>query len=91
MGIECRICSAVNDVNDMYCHECGQKLQLVCLDCNTIAKPTGRFCTNCGKPLPATPVALKQFHALRTEGGERKLLTVLFADLKDFYSVSREP
>jgi adenylate cyclase len=84
MKVECRICGAENEANDSYCHQCGERLLIVCSECGELSKPTARFCSRCGAAVAASnPKVAQQFHALRTGGGERKFVSVLFADIKD--------
>jgi len=63
-----------------------------CANCGSAVRATDRFCANCGTPLqsiatalqePATPSASLQVggHARSLLGEQRKVVTVLFADL----------
>src|SRR5512138_2375424 len=63
---------------------------LVCAACGTKLPPVAKFCLECGHPVvPATPAAADIDTDARARAttvaaleGERKLVTVLFADLK---------
>ena len=50
---------------------------MICPRCQTLNPDTARFCSNCGQPLAAQPAPA----APRAPEGERKLVTVLFADV----------
>src|SRR4029450_7479512 len=72
-----------------FCAECGTPLgePMVCASCGAANPPSARFCDACGLPLsrarlpsPPQPLAAK-IRAGRAElAGERKQVTVLFAD-----------
>jgi class 3 adenylate cyclase len=51
----------------------------VCAQCGRESAPDARFCANCGAPLAAEPQLVRE---------ERKVVTVLFADLVGFTSRS---
>jgi class 3 adenylate cyclase/tetratricopeptide (TPR) repeat protein len=76
-----------------FCPECGARLETGCVQCGTANARTSKFCKKCGQPLgrPATrpPEAYTPAHLtekiVSSRGaleGERKQVTVLFADLK---------
>ncbi|TML11771.1 MAG: guanylate cyclase, partial [Actinobacteria bacterium] len=83
--------------DSLFCTECGAKLQAVCPACGADSPPAARFCRRCGErladreperpsPAPAayTPrhLAEKILTARAALEGERKQVTVLFADVK---------
>jgi predicted amidophosphoribosyltransferase len=81
MAFECRACRAENEPGDSFCHQCGERLQIVCAKCGQPGKPTSRFCSRCGAAFAqqsAKPALREQFDALRSGGGERKYISVLF-------------
>jgi len=85
----CSNCGAANEADQKFCGECGARLAAACQACGASNPPGRRFCGGCGtslagassdrgaegSPRPsATPVA------------ERRLVTILFADLVGFTS-----
>jgi class 3 adenylate cyclase/tetratricopeptide (TPR) repeat protein len=86
-----------NPASLKFCGECGARLASVCLACGVSNAPTQKFCGECGALLSsgapatkfATPDAYTPKHLaekiLTSKAaleGERKQVTVLFADLK---------
>ena len=67
----CRVCGAENPDDARFCLECGSSLAEVCESCGAELPHEARFCPSCGTRVP--PAA--------PPGEERKLVTVLFADL----------
>jgi class 3 adenylate cyclase/tetratricopeptide (TPR) repeat protein len=92
----CPGCGAENLPSHRFCVACGQALQASCARCGFVHEPGARFCGGCGQPLLvagparfASPVTYTPPHLaekIRTSRGtlegERKLVTVLFADMK---------
>jgi class 3 adenylate cyclase/pimeloyl-ACP methyl ester carboxylesterase len=96
--MKCPRCQHENRPQAKFCEECAAPLARVCSRCGAQLTPTSRFCSECAHPVagaaPATPrfgspdaytprhlaeKILTSRHALE---GERKQVTVLFADLK---------
>jgi class 3 adenylate cyclase len=67
----CRVCDAENPGDARFCVECGSSLADRCESCGLELPYEARFCPGCGTRVP--PAA--------PPGEERKLVTVLFADL----------
>ena len=80
-----------------FCGECGARLVAVCAACGASSAPTQKFCGDCGAPLTQTGstakfaspeiytpkhLAEKILISKNALEGERKQVTVLFADLK---------
>ena len=93
--MRCLRCQAENPEGARFCAECGVRLALACPRCGVEVPPGTKFCRSCGVQLaPATdrippPVAYTPRHLaeriLTSKAaleGERKQVTVLFADLK---------
>ena len=83
----CSACETDNEAGRKFCGECGNALAAVCPACGSANTPGVKFCGECGAqlgveaaapslPSPAEPVA------------ERRLVSVLFADLVGFTSAS---
>jgi class 3 adenylate cyclase/tetratricopeptide (TPR) repeat protein len=96
--MSCPQCRQDNPPGAKFCSGCGGRLEAVCPACGHPTLPGGRFCNECGKPVasasaaPPAPVSPQSYtprylaekiltsrHALE---GERKQVTVLFADIK---------
>lgn len=85
--MQCERCGRQNRPANQYCDGCGTLLGLKCLACGQVNSSAARFCGRCSTSLigtePATAnhawqQALRSLHA---KGGERKRLTILFADI----------
>jgi len=94
--MQCPRCQAQNREGVRFCEECGSPLTVQCPSCGAEIIPGKRFCGSCGtavtSPPPdryASPQGYTPKHLaekiLTSKGaleGERKQVTVLFADLK---------
>jgi len=86
----CPRCAARNAPGASFCDECGARLEAACPACGAANRPDARFCRGCGARLGAgAPDAYTPRHLaekiLTSRGaleGERKQVTVLFADIK---------
>ena len=81
--MRCPSCTAENAETRRFCGECGAPLPLPCLACGFENEPTVKFCGGCGKPIGGAdalaPIAAPA--PPRTDGAERRQLTVMFCDL----------
>src|SRR5262249_13983704 len=98
LGMLCPRCRHDNPTGSKFCLGCGARLGRTCASCGGDLPVGARFCNNCGvrvsadaapQPQYATPEAYTPLYLadkiLRSKGaleGERKQVTVLFADLK---------
>jgi len=82
----CGACGAENRPGRKFCSECGQPLAVACPSCNAGNEPGEKFCGDCGAALSAQPkVSAPQ---PPSPAAERRLVSVLFADLVGFTTLS---
>jgi class 3 adenylate cyclase/tetratricopeptide (TPR) repeat protein len=86
--VNCPNCSAENRAGRKFCSQCGTPLELACPTCGAAVEPDDAFCGECGAALhgetaPAAPTPVRSAPA-----AERRLVSVLFADLVGFTSLS---
>src|SRR4249919_3494 len=95
--MKCPRCNHENPSALKFCGECGARLTAVCASCGAANAPEQKFCGECGSKLSAdtasaklaspdayTPKHLAEriINSKAALEGERKQVTVLFADLK---------
>ncbi|HKW90352.1 MAG TPA: AAA family ATPase, partial [Methylomirabilota bacterium] len=95
-SVGCPRCRAANPPSHRFCVECGQALPISCPRCGFVQEVGARFCGGCGQPVSvggpegrfASPDAYTPAHLAEkiltsraTLEGERKQVTVLFADM----------
>src|SRR3712207_4125127 len=96
--MQCLQCQAENPERDRFCEDCGAQLEFKCPHCGEAATPGKKFCAACGGSLVRAPAASRPAPSpqdytpqhlaeriISSRGaleGERKQVTVLFADLK---------
>jgi hypothetical protein len=94
--MKCPRCQAANDAGARFCEDCGARLEAACPSCGTPVTPGKKFCRSCGAVLTTEPagrvaspesyipkhLAEKILTSKAALEGERKQVTVLFADLK---------
>jgi len=81
----CSVCGTENEVGRKFCGECGSPLAIVCATCGASNGPGVKFCGECGSAL-APESAARPPQA--EPGSERRLVSVLFADLVGFTTLS---
>jgi class 3 adenylate cyclase/tetratricopeptide (TPR) repeat protein len=95
--MQCPRCQRENPVSAEFCGECGARLEMVCAACGAGNPHANKFCHSCGGSLTRGPVAPKSVSpetytprhlaeriltSREALAGERKQITVLFADIK---------
>ena len=95
----CPSCRHENRAVRKFCAHCGAGLELSCPACGASAEPGERFCGECGKNLSDLPktsetrdprsytpkhLAEKILQSKSALKGERKQVTILFADVRGF-------
>ena len=83
--ITCPACGTENSAGRKFCGGCGQPLALTCAACGAANEPDMRFCGQCGSPLDA---AAPERPPAAAPAAERRLVSVLFADLVGFTTLS---
>ena len=89
--MNCPTCAAPNADTAKFCTECGAALEAHCSAYGTPHRPGQRFCAECGAPLAPAATAVPAgggTPAYTGEVAERRLVTVLFADLVGFTTLS---
>ena len=96
----CPNCGTENNPSARFCMECATPFQAKCPNCGTLNPPQAKFCSECATPLgaarssaPATaPTAANIVQpagsAAPAAVAERRLVSVLFADLVGFTTFS---
>lgn len=101
----CLHCGAANRPGRRFCAECGASLPVACPGCGFANDRAEKFCGGCGAALgaspavvPARPVPVEGAQsdtgaALAAADGERRPVSVLFADLVDYtrFASSHDP
>ena len=103
--MRCPRCQHENPPDSKFCLRCGASFGLVCTSCGTELPAGSRFCNKCGTPVKGEPTSQARFTSPETYTprhlaekiltsrsaleGERKQVTVLFADLKGSTDLSK--
>lgn len=104
--MKCNKCQFVNPDGTKFCGECGTRLEKACPNCDHGNPPLFKFCGECGSALDQSQVSSVDYTAPKTYTpnhlkekilttrssieGERKVVTILFADVADFTSISEK-
>ena len=84
--MKCPQCGRDNSEASSFCGGCGVPLGPKCTSCGHTNRIDSRFCDRCGKPMKRGAVSQASgqlLSSLSASGGERKRLTVLFADMRN--------
>jgi class 3 adenylate cyclase/tetratricopeptide (TPR) repeat protein len=85
--VRCSSCGTENEPGRKFCSECGAPLARTCSACGSANAPSAKFCGECGAALTEHQAAARP---APTPAAERRLVTVLFADLVGFTSLSEQ-
>jgi class 3 adenylate cyclase len=100
--VNCPSCGKDNAADASFCNGCGDRLEIVCPQCNRPNPAGSSFCSGCGirlgeaapaaSPLTYTPkhLAEKILRERSVLEGERRNVTVLFADAMGFTPMSEK-
>ncbi len=96
--MNCPVCGHENPPQSRFCAQCGNALVVTCPTCAAASSAGAGFCNNCGTKLtqpvvseddslerlipPETLSKLQSARAGRAMAGERRTVTMLFADIK---------
>ena len=103
LGMICQTCGTDNLAGAKFCMECAAPLAAICPSCGFVNLAGAKFCSECATPLAAraSPVATTERStasiparapsAVPTDSGaERRLVSILFADLVGFTPFAEE-
>ncbi len=93
----CSNCGTENAIGAKFCTECATRLAVACPACGTANGATAKFCAECATPLtvagsalPGAAVAVGAPPPTTSPVAERRLVSVLFADLVGFTPFAEE-
>ncbi len=94
-GVICSNCGTENRVGAKFCMECATPFAAACPNCGAANLPAAKFCSECATPMggaaprPATTSSTTPVPSPAPDAvAERRLVSVLFADLVGFTSYS---
>jgi len=97
----CTTCGAANPPGQKFCGDCGSRLASGCPTCGATNPPGQKFCGDCGTPLAGEATAARRGAGPAaaadspgpsgpTPSAERRLVSILFADLVGFTPFAEE-
>ncbi len=93
----CSNCGTDNEAGRKFCKECATRLAVACPNCGTANSADSKFCGECATPLTGAAAAGAQTTlgaapspGTSAAGAERRLVSVLFADLVGFTPFAEE-
>jgi len=84
--VPCASCGTANQAGRKFCAQCGANLGVACPSCGTRNPASDRFCGECGSSLGTGAAAAAPGAA--DSGAERRLVSVMFADLVGFTTLA---
>ncbi|HEX5039183.1 MAG TPA: adenylate/guanylate cyclase domain-containing protein, partial [Candidatus Limnocylindria bacterium] len=89
--MRCAACGTENEPGSRFCDECGSPMAAACPTCRQPVRAGARFCRNCGTSLTdEAPTQATSEPQRATAANERRLVSVLFADLVGFTSLAED-
>jgi len=91
--VNCPSCGTAAEGNAKFCSACGARIEAGCPACGAVNRPGARFCSDCGSALGEWPGIAGPGVAPSGPApvvAERRLVTVLFADLVGFTPFAEE-
>ncbi len=86
----CPSCNEQNPAGARFCINCGTRLAEACASCGAARIGAAKFCSECGTPFDASVGAAAVQPTAPTPVAERRLVSVLFADLVGFTPFAEE-
>ncbi|MFL5721446.1 MAG: adenylate/guanylate cyclase domain-containing protein, partial [Chloroflexota bacterium] len=89
----CSTCGESAPADARFCPHCGSSMAAACTNCGTPLVPGARFCATCGTPAPGTvvgptPPTTPAVPRAPVTVSERRLVTIVFADLVGFTTLA---
>jgi class 3 adenylate cyclase/tetratricopeptide (TPR) repeat protein len=86
----CSSCGTENEAGRKFCKECASPLAITCPNCGTANAPDAKFCGECAAALAGQVANPSAGPVSAAPVAERRLVSVLFADLVGFTPFSEE-